>query len=557
MAAQANGVGAAVGALVFAVAGLLRPERCVDGLHLSGCTVILRLLQAEAIYDGLLLPYRVRADHIMVRMNLFLLLVCMALAPWRSTYAVVALVGLPTLGLAYVLARGWPGQLVTRIFMGCAFMAYTGIIIHQSGGDIEAHFAAFGLIGVLLYYRDWRSIVAATVFIYLHHLVLGYAQTLGVPVYVFDQPNFWVLFGVHVAYFLPFIAMMVYLSIWLRREGYEAQHVIVLAQQVVQGNLMDDGASSALLAHAKMPLVAAVQQMKQRLLDLLKVLPVAAAVVRIDTGAIVSINEAWERRIGPLGGKDERIGESPIWVDPATWSDLIDRMHSAAEKLINKTEVVLRKNDGTPMICELSIVLHEGVTPVMAILTVEDITLRRRAEETMKRLAFRDALTQLPNRASLQLALEQAMHARDQKGQASALVMLDLDGFKPINDQYGHDAGDEVLRAIGARLQWLNERADVAARLGGDEFCVVLGSGITAPEALATAEQVIEAVAQPIQLNAQAGVWVRVGASAGVACLSPNLHNIEAWLKRADEALYQAKRSGKNRVCVAPECQMD
>lgn len=523
-------------------------------MDVSGYTVILRLLQAEAAYDALLLPYRVRADHIMVRMNLFLLLVCMALAPWRATYAVVGLVGLPTMLLAYALTRAWPGQLITRLYMGCAFMAYTGLIIHQSGGDIEAHFAAFGLIGVLLYYRDWRSIVAATVFIYLHHLVLGYAQTLGVPVYVFDQNNFWVVFGVHVAYFLPFIAMMVYLSVWLRREGYEAQHVIVLAQQVVQGNLMDDSAPLALLAHSNMPLVAAVQQMKRRLLDLLKVLPVAAAVVRIDTGTIVSINEAWERRIGPLGGKDDRIGESPIWVDPATWTDLIARMHNAAEKLINKTEVVLRKNDGTPMICELSIVLHEGVTPVMAILTVEDITLRRHAEETMKRLAFRDALTDLPNRASLQVALELALHARDHGGESGVLVMLDLDGFKPVNDQYGHDAGDEVLRTIGTRLQWLNQRADVAARLGGDEFCLVLGHGITTPEAIATAEQVIEAVSQPIPLG-EGRPPVRVGASAGVACLTPDVQNIEDWLKRADEALYVAKRSGKNRVCTAPECQ--
>ncbi len=144
--------------------------------------MIRRLLAAEAVHDGLLHPYRVRADRIMVGMNLFLLLVCMALAPVRSTYGAVAAVGLPTVALAWVLARTRPGQLLTRVFMGCAFMAFTGLIIHQSGGEIEGHFAAFGLIGVLLYYRDWRTIIAATVFIYLHHLVLGYAQTLGVPV---------------------------------------------------------------------------------------------------------------------------------------------------------------------------------------------------------------------------------------------------------------------------------------------------------------------------------------------------------------------------------------
>lgn len=184
----------------------------------------------EGDFNGILHAYRVRADGIMVTMNVFLTLVCFAIAPARETWLAALLIGLPTLGLSYYVARQFPGQLLSRITMACAFMAYTSLVIHQSGGAIEGHFAAFGLIGVLLYYRDWRTIFAATVFIYMQHLVAGYAQTLGVPIYVFDSDAFWFKFAVHVAYFLPFVSMMGYLSIWLRRDGVEQLRTIARLQ---------------------------------------------------------------------------------------------------------------------------------------------------------------------------------------------------------------------------------------------------------------------------------------------------------------------------------------
>ena len=191
---------------------------------------LLQWFRAESAYDDQLQVYRQRADRVMVGMNVFLTLVCLAIAPYRGTWSVALLVGIPTLVLSYALMRHSPGALVTRLYMACAFMAYTSLIIHQSAGDIEAHFSAFGLIGVLLYYRDWRTIFAATVFIYFQHLVAGYAQTQGVPVYVFDTPAFWSVFALHVAYFLPFVGMMGFLSVWLRKEGYEQQRIIAQGQ---------------------------------------------------------------------------------------------------------------------------------------------------------------------------------------------------------------------------------------------------------------------------------------------------------------------------------------
>lgn len=189
-----------------------------------------RWMFSEGESDTFLKPYRVVADQIMVWTNVFMTLVCLAVSPVHHTVWVSVMVVIPTLALSYGLMKTHPGALMTRLYMGCAFMIYTSLLIHESSGDIEAHFSAFGLIGVLLYYRDWRTVAAATVFIYVQHLIGGYAQSLGAPIYVFDTPEFWQTFFIHVAYFLPFVGMMGFLSIWLNREGVEQQRIIAKAQ---------------------------------------------------------------------------------------------------------------------------------------------------------------------------------------------------------------------------------------------------------------------------------------------------------------------------------------
>jgi len=181
---------------------------------------------AEGPEQAHLLTYRQSADRTMVLTQVFLTLVCLVVAAFNGSWAPVLSMGLPTLLLSYALYRWYSGQLLTRLFMACAFMVFTSLLIHQSKGDIEAHFSAFGLIGVLLYYRDWRTIAAATAFIYLQHFVGGYAQSLGMPVYVFDTGQFWFTFWLHVAYFLPFVSMMALLSIWLKNEAL-AQHDVI------------------------------------------------------------------------------------------------------------------------------------------------------------------------------------------------------------------------------------------------------------------------------------------------------------------------------------------
>jgi len=504
--------------------------------------------KAEASFDELLNPYRIHADKVMVYMNVFLMVVCLCLAPINNTYFDALLLGGPTLFLSYILMSKHSGTLLTRVYMGCAFMTYTGLIIHQTGGDIEGHFSAFGLIGVLLYYRDWRTILAATVFIYLHHLILGYSQTLGVPVYVFDTSHFWLLFGVHVAYFLPFVGMMMFLSVWLRREGYEQQKVIDLAQHIVQGNLVNNEHIDAY--GFEQPLILSVLAMKTRLLDLLKVMPVPAVVIRVDEAKIVSVNQSWIRTLGPVENFDSDFNFSSIWVESGVWSAFIDKLTLKNTNLLEKEELHLKRADGKLILCQISLILHTDVEPAMAIMTVEDITKRREAEQTMEKLAFNDLLTGLPNRTRLQAELGEAFSNWENQQTPFTVVALDLDGFKPVNDTYGHDAGDEVLKAVASRFNSVKRNGDLIARHGGDEFLLIIHANANLDKGIEIAERFVRCLDEPIRLR-NSKTQVKVGSSAGVTVVAQGDNDVEAVLRRADQALYQAKGAGKNQVISA------
>lgn len=505
--------------------------------------------QAEAGFDPLLAPYRARADGIMVGMNVFLCAVSLALAVSTGQWIAFLLVAPPTLALSVWLARTHRGGLVTRLFMGASFMVLTGLLIHQTEGSVEAHFTAFGLVAILLYYRDWRTVASAVLAIFLHHLVLGYVQTLGVPVIVFDSPHYWHKLVLHLAYFIPFAAMMAYLGIWLRREGAENQQVISIANHIIRGDLDHEADLSAEMRETE--LIQAVLSMKARLMDLLRVMPVAAAVIRVETETLVSVNAAWERLLGPLAG-GSAIARAPIWAHGRDWRRLQARLKAMSTSQLEKAEVTLTGAGGQRLLCEVSLILHRDTTPVMAIMTIEDVTQRRLAEGDMKRLAYRDALTGLPNRTSAQDAMAHAMTAWQRERTPFAVVMLDLDGFKPVNDTHGHDAGDEVLRTVGERLARYNRGLDVAARLGGDEFTLVLAGCPSLDEAVRKAQQLIAAISQPIVL-CRAGVTVTVGASAGVAGPGDATTDVAEVIKRADKALYKAKAAGKGRV-VSHRC---
>lgn len=171
-----------------------------------------------------------------------------------------------------------------------------------------------------------------------------------------------------------------------------------------------------------------------------------------------------------------------------------------------------------------------------------------RAEREHSHRAHHDALTGLLNRAGLVDALEAKIEQSRRDGRPLALFFSDLDAFKPINDTFGHAAGDRVLRGVAERLRQAVPEAAIIARMGGDEF-VALVDGVTAEQALAIGQRIVSGIAAPYQVNGETPV--SVGASVGIA-LSPD-HGllVDDLLGVADAALYEAKSSGKSRCCLA------
>lgn len=171
-----------------------------------------------------------------------------------------------------------------------------------------------------------------------------------------------------------------------------------------------------------------------------------------------------------------------------------------------------------------------------------------RAERENDHRARHDALTGLSNRTGLVAAVETRLAATRHSGEALALLFLDLDGFKNVNDTYGHAAGDRLLTMVADRLRRMLLASDVAARIGGDEF-VVLAEGLTQERAVALGEHLIAAIATSYDLGD--GISATVGVSVGIAMAPEHGKEFADLLAVADAALYEAKSSGKSRCCMA------
>jgi len=161
--------------------------------------------------------------------------------------------------------------------------------------------------------------------------------------------------------------------------------------------------------------------------------------------------------------------------------------------------------------------------------------------ELMHRIAYYDTLTGLPNRALFRDGLTQALARSERYGEKMALLFIDLDGFKRVNDRYGHETGDAVLRTAAGRIRASLRASDFAARYGGDEFTVMLPFIESDIDAAFVAEKLRISISAPLEID---GADVSVGASVGVALFPEDGRDADTLTLRADEAMYRAKRRG-------------
>lgn len=272
--------------------------------------------------------------------------------------------------------------------------------------------------------------------------------------------------------------------------------------------------------------------------------------VRLQDGHAVWCNPALERMFGYGGGELQHHASRLLFL---TDEDHL-RVASVGSAAIRagasyRVQLPMRRKDGSAFWVDVSgMVMSETESLWMLV----DIDKLKRSEESAQQQATQDALTELPNRRMLEERLADTLLQSRRSGESFTLCYLDLDGFKPVNDRYGHDAGDEVLRQVAQRLQELVRNKDVVARMGGDEFAILLPGMGRAADAEQLLQRVLFSIQRRIQLDT--GESVSVNASIG-AVIGSGADLGRDLLRAADEVMYEAKRRGKGRIQVAQPAQ--
>jgi diguanylate cyclase (GGDEF)-like protein len=179
-----------------------------------------------------------------------------------------------------------------------------------------------------------------------------------------------------------------------------------------------------------------------------------------------------------------------------------------------------------------------------------DISAHKENEERLKFLATHDSLTGLPNRAEFERSCQDALARARRRGLRAAVLYIDLDNFKPVNDTYGHAIGDELLKTIAARMKQAVRETDTVARIGGDEFSVLLADLDGLETGHIVARKLLHLLSQPVMTRRGAH---HVGASIGVSTYPDDGHDPRALLRLADAAMYRVKQGGRNGVSFYSE----
>jgi diguanylate cyclase (GGDEF)-like protein/PAS domain S-box-containing protein len=265
------------------------------------------------------------------------------------------------------------------------------------------------------------------------------------------------------------------------------------------------------------------------------------------SGIIVSVNHAFTRITGyeekeALGQKASLLksGQHAQEFYHIMWQSLKATGNWQGE-IWNK-----RKNGEIyPEWLTINAITNERGEQVNYVSIFSDITHRKQTEERFQYLATHDLLTGLPNRILFLELLNSTIAAAERGQHHMAVLFIDLDGFKQVNDQHGHDIGDQLMQALGARFASITRRADTIARLGGDEFGAILAHIQHSADAHNVAQKILATICEPYILQS---ITIHITASIGISIYPQHGASADTLLTHADHAMYHAKNNGKNRI---------
>ncbi len=255
----------------------------------------------------------------------------------------------------------------------------------------------------------------------------------------------------------------------------------------------------------------------------------------------------WSKQAEAIFGwtAEETIGKKPPafpLIHPESVETIRAITAELRDGLVSRNRMLARNltKDGRSIYCEwYNSALRGSDGKLVSILSlVQDVTLRIEAEQQLREAAVHDTLTGLPNRLSLMVRLENAVTVAKRNQGLLALLFIDLNRFKPVNDRYGHAVGDKLLREVAARLRTCVREADTLARLGGDEFVVLLQSDVSRVTPAFTAQRIAEALQAPYNVD---GHVIEIGASIGISLFPEDAEDADRLLARADAAMYRVK----------------
>lgn len=276
--------------------------------------------------------------------------------------------------------------------------------------------------------------------------------------------------------------------------------------------------------------------------------PYAVVITNAKTGSVLEVNDEMLELLGY--GIEEVRGRDSIslraWVDPRQREHVISELMAGRE--IDGLEMDFRGKDGKLVhtLYSASLIAINGEEHIIS--SMKDISEINNLKLKLEKMATHDFLTGLPNRAFFYDSFTRSLAHAARAGEKLAVMMFDIDGFKSINDTYGHDVGDKVLVSVADRLRSFVRASDFVARHGGDEFTLMVTGIKEEADIQKAADRLLSAFARPFSID---GLSLDIRISIGVASYPRSGSDYDQLLKRADEALFTVKREGKNAIRIA------